>query len=65
MAKTTKQLKPVSPEPESSSNAESRALEHELRLWAELLLDIYLENHCRQTKKSRESKSFDVADREQ
>lgn len=61
MAKIKKEAAPVGPEPENISDAESHALDHELRLWAELLLDIYLDKRKRGLEKKRPSKDFDVA----
>jgi hypothetical protein len=64
MAKIKTGTAPVGPEPESPSDAESRALDHELRLWAELLLDICLDKRSREQQKGPESNTLDVAARE-
>jgi hypothetical protein len=53
---------PNVPKPEAASDADSPELERELELWAELLLDIYLDKQRRNLRKDREGKHFDSAD---
>jgi hypothetical protein len=50
------------PEPETVSIEDSAALDRELELWAELLLDIYLDKRRRNLRKDRERKHFDSAE---
>jgi hypothetical protein len=61
MAKIEIQASPVGPEPQNIPEAESLALEQELQLWAELLLDIYIDKRRRNPAKNRASDDFDSA----